>query len=60
MTVLEALSHVRKNLMQIETKGESSVYLVDSLRMLAQIEATLTPPDKEPESGNDEEKEVEE
>lgn len=43
MTVLEALARVREDLMQVETKGESSAYIVEALRLLAQIEGTLTP-----------------
>ncbi len=43
MTLLEALTTIRQNLMKVETKGESSIYLVDSIRLLAQIEAIAMP-----------------
>lgn len=46
MTLLEALARVRKDLMQVETKGESSAYIVEALGLLAQIENSLTPASK--------------
>ena len=43
MTVLEALAKTKQLLMNVETKGESSAYIVEVIKILTQIEDALTP-----------------
>ena len=43
MTVLEALVKAKQLLMNVETKGESSAYIVEVIKILTQIEDALAP-----------------
>lgn len=55
MTIKEAFNEIRNNLMNIETKGESAIHLVNALQLVAQLESAIIVSDNaEPVGENDE------
>ena len=55
MTIKEAFNEIRNNLMNIETKGESAIHLVNALQLVAQLESAIIVSDNaEPVGGIDE------
>ena len=51
MTFQEAVSAAKQCLLNVETKGESVVYLSDAMRILASLEASFKD-EEEPSSDN--------